>query len=53
MKTSIKSLKKFHKIMIYKMKVKNVNIKNQNKVMKKLLKQNKMFRKNLIIIRVT
>ena len=46
-------LKKSYKILMHEIRVQNVNGKKQNEAIKKLLKQNEMFHKNLNIIRVT
>ena len=46
-KRKIDKNKKIYNITMYKIKVKNVNAKKQNKTIKKLLKLNETFHKNL------
>ena len=46
-------MKNSYKILMYKIKIQNVNTKKQNETIEKLLKENEMFYKNLNIIRIT
>ena len=52
-KNSTKILKRFYEILMHEIRIENVNSKKQNEAIEKLLKQNKMFHKNLNIIRMT
>ena len=50
---SVMILKKSYEIIMHEIRIQNVNAKKQNEIIEKLLKQNKMFHKNLNIIKMT